>query len=85
MKFGRKPNHDLSGTGMRRIDWVRLTVGNGPTTAEAIGVGHRQPATRPLPLPVAARLTAEGVPFLVRHLSPDTSNGSASTEHRAAD
>ena len=71
MKLARRIDSDVSSLGMRRVDWVRITVGGESTTAEAFGVGHRQPCRRTLPLPMAARLTADGVPFVVCHTPTD--------------
>lgn len=49
-------------TGLRRVDWVRLTMDERGTRAEAVGVGFRVPACRPIPLSLAARLVASGTP-----------------------
>lgn len=56
------PGHGVAGTGLRRVDWVRLRVGERGPQAEAVGVGFRLPATRPIPLSTAARLVASGTP-----------------------
>lgn len=53
-------------TGLRRTDWVRITIADGRTTAEAIGVGYRLPAVVPITLPVAMALSAAGTPLVVR-------------------
>jgi hypothetical protein len=56
------------GTGLRRVQWVRVLVDGESTRAEAIGVAHRRPATVPISLRMASRLAAAGVPTVVRHL-----------------
>ncbi len=53
-------------TGLRRVDWVRLVVENHTVRAEAVGVGYRLPATRSIPLSVAAELVAAGIPSVTR-------------------
>jgi hypothetical protein len=57
--------------GLRRIDWVRLLVGEHEVAAEAVGMGFRLPASRPIPLSLAAELIASGVPSVTRHVPPD--------------
>jgi hypothetical protein len=55
--------------GLRRVDWVRLFVGEGDEiTAEAVGMGFRLPASRSIPLALAAELIAAGVPSVTRHV-----------------
>ena len=56
-----------AGTGLRRIQWVRVLVDGERTRAEAIGLAHRRPATVPISLRMASRLAAAGVPLVVRH------------------
>jgi hypothetical protein len=56
----------VSRTGLRRVDWVRLTEESGQYRAEVIGEGFRLPVTRPIPLSLAAELIAAGVPHLTR-------------------
>ena len=53
--------------GLRRIEWIRLVVGEGPTRAEAVGVGYRLPVTVQIPVSLAVRLAGEGVPFVLSH------------------
>ncbi len=55
-----------SRTGLRRVDWVRLIEDEGTYRAEAVGVGFRLPATRVIPLTLAADLIASGVPHVTR-------------------
>jgi hypothetical protein len=52
--------------GLRRVDWVRFVVDHDDVRAEAVGVGYRLPATRPIPLSVAAALLAQGTPSITR-------------------
>ena len=59
-------------TGMRRVSWVRITVGDDGATCEVAGVGHRLPRMRRVSLEKALALAAEGVPTVIRsdvHLS----------------
>jgi hypothetical protein len=58
--------------GLRRVDWVRFVVDDVAVRAEAVGVGYRLPATRPIPLSVAAALLAEGTPSVTRRLHAGT-------------
>jgi hypothetical protein len=61
-------------TGLRRVDWVRLVVEHDTVRAEAVGVGHRLPVTRSIPLSVAAALLAGGIPSVTRRVGdgPDS-------------
>jgi hypothetical protein len=68
----------LQTTGLRRVDWVRLFVADDAVRAEAVGVGYRLPATRPIPLSVAAALMAQGTPSVTRTIA-----SSAGTRQRA--
>jgi len=53
--------------GMRRLDWVRITLRDGDEpTCEAVGVPHRVPSSRQIPLHLAVALATEGVPTVVR-------------------
>lgn len=58
------------GTGMRRVSWVRIVLDDdnrrGGVRCEVVGVGHRLPITRPVPLDTALALAASGVPTVVR-------------------
>jgi hypothetical protein len=58
--------------GLRRVDWVRFVVGHDAVRAEAVGVGYRLPATRPIPLALAAALIADGTPSVTRRLDART-------------
>jgi hypothetical protein len=61
---GRQDNPGAAG--LRRVDWVRFVVDHEDVRAEAVGVGYRLPATRPIPLSVAAALLAQGTPSITR-------------------
>jgi|SRR5580698_10169885 hypothetical protein len=61
-----RSTRSLTETGLRRVDWVRLIVNDDGVRAEAVGVGYRLPASRPIPLPVAAALIARGTPTVTR-------------------
>lgn len=52
--------------GMRRVQWVRITMNEDGPACELVGVGHRLPVVRRVPLRTAAALTATGVPVVVR-------------------
>lgn len=52
--------------GLRRVSFVRVRLGDSWVRAEVVGVGHRWPRTLTVPLSVAARLAADGVPIVVR-------------------
>ena len=48
---------------LRRVDGVRLVVGEGRTRAEVFGLGHRHPVTLSVTLGLAARLVEAGAPL----------------------
>jgi hypothetical protein len=60
-----RSNDLLSRTGLRRIDWVRLTLEPELVRAEIIGVGFRLPVNCPIPLSLAADLIASGTPYVM--------------------
>lgn len=62
-----KPRTKRTATAMRRIDYVRLFVGDGGTRAEVVGVGFRLPVSRPVPLSYASKLISEGMPSVAHH------------------
>ena len=50
--------------GLRRVFWVRVTVGPRGVRYEAVGLSHRRPATRVVTAATARRLAAGGVPLV---------------------
>jgi hypothetical protein len=64
----RQTSSSSTATGLRRVDWVRLVVDDDQVRAEAVGVGYRLPATRPIPLSVARALMAEGTPSVMHRV-----------------
>jgi hypothetical protein len=56
--------------GMRRVDWIRLLVGEREVQAEAVGVAFRLPRTCRIPVALAAALIAAGTPYVTRTLTP---------------
>ncbi len=52
--------------GMRRVRFVRILVGDGRTSCQAVGTGHRLPTVLSVSLDVAAALAASGVPSVIR-------------------
>jgi hypothetical protein len=64
----RQTTRSPTATGLRRVDLVRLVVDHDQVRAEAVGVGYRLPAIRPIPLSVAAALMAEGTPSVTRRV-----------------
>ena len=57
----------------RRVDGVRLIVGEGPLRAEVYGIGHRRPARVRVSLGLAARLVEAGAVLSVLTV-PSTSS-----------
>jgi hypothetical protein len=55
----------VSALGFRRVEFVRLIVGDQGTTAEVVGVTHRLPHTIRVPLRTAQALIDAGVPRYV--------------------
>ena len=55
----------VPGVGLRRVAWVRVTVDAAGSRCEAVGTGHRSPVVRRIPLSLATRLIAAGVPSVV--------------------
>lgn len=62
----------VSALGFRRVEFVRLIVGEQGTTAEVIGVTHRLPHAMRVPLRTAQALIDAGVPrcFEARRTTP---------------
>lgn len=52
--------------GLRHLSFVRVDLSGPCPRAEAVGVGHRRPVSRPVSLQRAADLAAAGVPTVVR-------------------
>ncbi|HEX3946535.1 MAG TPA: hypothetical protein VHW47_02470 [Acidimicrobiales bacterium] len=50
---------------MRRVEWVRVVIEGSSIRAEAVGVGHRLPATCPISMETAATLVRQGTPLSV--------------------
>ncbi len=55
----------VAGAGLRRVTWVRVTVDAAGARCEAVGTGHRCPVVRRIPLSVATKLIAAGVPSVM--------------------
>ena len=55
----------MPGAGLRRVAWVRVAVDAAGVRCEAVGTGHRSPVVRRIPLSMATRLIAAGVPSVV--------------------
>jgi hypothetical protein len=49
----------------RRVERVRLLVGDGPLRAEVCGIGHRFPTTVPVSVKLAIQLVEAGAPLTV--------------------
>lgn len=60
---------------MRR--WLVVEIGKGAVRAVLHSVPHRLPHAAAVPLGVAARLAAGGVPLVVRRLDDDVQGGAA--------
>ena len=50
---------------LRRVQWVRVVVDERSARAEAVGMGHRFPATCHISMDTAAALVRRGVPVSV--------------------
>ena len=48
--------------GLERVQWVRIMADRTGTRYEVVGVGHRRPIVRTVPVRTAAALIAAGVP-----------------------
>jgi hypothetical protein len=53
--------------GLRRIEQVRVIVGESRTVAEVTGIAHRYPRTFRVSLSTAAQLADAGVPLRIEH------------------
>ena len=56
---------DASMPGMRHVMWVRIDLRADRPICEVGGVGHRHPVRRQVPLGLASRLIAAGVPSII--------------------
>lgn len=52
--------------GMRRVDWVRVQVGEHGQRAHAMGSSHRLPRVVPISMELATELGLAGVPLVMR-------------------
>ena len=80
--MGGVPQHPV---GLRRVAWVRVSLGGGAPVAEAFGISHRLPRVHRVSLATATDLVRRGVPLLVRE-QPGTASGDDGTalDERAA-
>jgi hypothetical protein len=59
---------DAPDLGLRRISWVRIELlAHGHRCAVVVGVSHRLPVERSVPLGTALELWRSGVPTVLRH------------------
>ena len=65
---GRRIGRPTERAGLRRVDWVRVTVEPTQVSATVVGVGHRRVVEQPLTLRTAAELADAGVPIVMRRL-----------------
>ena len=64
---------DVFQIGMRRVQWVRISISDDGLRAEVAGLAHRLPIIRPVPLLRAGRsLIRAGCPYVVRDDCPPT-------------
>lgn len=61
----QRPASPVAALGLRRVECVRLSVGQGPAVAEVSGVAYRYPRTFRVSLATAARLADVGVPVRI--------------------
>jgi len=61
----RRTSRQLSEVPLRRVQWVRVVVDDHSARAEAVGMGHRFPATCRISMDTAAALVRQGVPVSV--------------------
>lgn len=73
----------VHGVGLRRVRWVRMTMGKDGPAFEVVGVGHRLPVVRRVPLRTAAALVASGVPFVVHGSRQDDWQGTSAPANAA--
>lgn len=49
---------------MEQVRWVRIRTDGASTRYEVVGIGHRRPVVRAIPVRMAAALIAAGVPVV---------------------
>jgi hypothetical protein len=60
-RAGERSAQDLARElGFRRVDFIRLIVSDDEVRAEAVGVAHRLPVSRPIPIHVASACMRAG-------------------------
>ena len=65
--------------GFRHPGFLRFELGRGPVRCQLVGIGHRLPREREIPLATAVALAAQGFPTVVRDRSPEPSLSPAIT------
>lgn len=63
--------------GLQRVSWVRIVLGPKGPSCEVVGLAHRRPVRRVVPLRTATALMRAGVPGVVRSVSPATGRSEA--------
>lgn len=61
--------------GLRRVNWIRITIAPDSVRYEAVGIGHRRLVVRCIPGPTAIALLASGVPLVVHRTDTGASGG----------
>lgn len=64
MAAARRARPAGSALGFRHVRYVVLHRGDGGVRAEVVGIAHRAPRRVTVPLSLAARLAADGVPVV---------------------
>lgn len=65
----------VAALGLRRVDRIRVLVGQGRARAEVTGIARRFPRTLRISLEQATRLAAAGVPMRIEHRSGTVLSG----------
>ena len=68
----RRPERLVPELGMRRVQWVRISVSHCGVSAEVAGLAYRLPTIRPIRLHCANALIRAGAPFVVHRHPPST-------------
>jgi hypothetical protein len=55
---------------LRHGSWILVVMNGGKATARIMGAGHRRPSAVPVPMRLAARLAARGLPLVIRRRDP---------------